>query len=147
VATDPAASLANLRKVPLFRGLSRETLLELNRRSEESRVEAGTTIITEGEPGEAMYVLLTGRAAVYRDGTQVAELVPGDYFGEMALIDHEPRCATIVALEATSLLMIHAADFDALLRLPAVAHEVLRGLAALVRSPWAVPPGEDEPAS
>ncbi len=147
MATDPAVRIAALREVPLFRGLRKKTLLELDLRAEEAHFPAGVTLITEGEHGDSLYVLLSGRVAVYRGGALMGELTACDYFGEMSLIDGDPRSATIVALDATSVLMIQAGDFDALLRLPEVAREILRGLTALIRNPQTKLPGEDEPNS
>ena len=129
--------LAALRGVPLFRGLGRTTLLELNQRARAANYEAGATLITEGEPGETLFVLVRGGVAVYRAGELVGELGSSDYFGEMSLIDGAPRSATIVATEDTDVLRIGAEDFSALMRLPEVAREVLRGLIMLIRDPQA----------
>ena len=134
---DQVVRLGALREVPLFAGLSKRTLFELNRRAEAAHFPAGMTLITEGEHGESLYVLLSGRVAVHRGGVLVGELTAPDYFGELSLIDGESRGATIVALDATEALMIQAADFEALLRLPEVAREVLSGLTALIRDPLA----------
>jgi len=132
-----------LRSVPLFRGLGKRTLLELDRRAETARFTAGATLITQGEPGQSLYTLLSGRVSVVRDGALVGELTAGDYFGELSLIDGEPRSATITAADTTTVLMIQAADFHALMKLPDVANEVLRGLTALIRNPLAKFPEED----
>jgi CRP-like cAMP-binding protein len=142
VVTDPTLRLAALRGVPLFRGLGRKTLMELNRRARAGHFEPGAELITEGEHGETLFVLVRGRVAVHRGGEVVGELGASDYFGEMSLIDGGPRAATIVALEDTDVLQIKADDFDALMRLPEVAREILRGLITLIRDPLAKLPDE-----
>jgi len=64
----------------------------------------GEIIVRQGEPGDCMFSVEGGNVGVYRDyGTEnekkLAELTPGDFFGEMSLLDHEPRSATVVALQ------------------------------------------------
>ena len=117
------ARLAALRDVPLFRGLGRKTLLELNRRARETHYRTGETLITEGEPGETLFVIVRGRVTVHREGELVGELGASDYFGEMSLIDGAPRAATIIARDETVVLQIRADDFNALMRLPEVARD------------------------
>jgi len=145
MANDPRVRIAALRNVPLLGRLSRKTLLELNRRAEEADFPVGVTLITEGDHGASLYVLLSGRVAVHQRGALVGELTAFDYFGELSLIDDEPRSATITTLEATAALMIQAADFDALLKLPEVARAVLSGLTALIRDLQAELRGDDDP--
>jgi CRP-like cAMP-binding protein len=69
----------------------------LLRSGDAETVPAGTTIFTEGEPGERMYVVKSGEVSLTSNGRQLEKVEPGGLFGEMAVIDREPRSATAVA--------------------------------------------------
>ncbi len=69
----------------------------------------GTIILRQGEPGDCMYVVQSGRVGIFQDYGQpqekkIAELMSGEYFGEMSLLDHEPRSATAVVLDSDTML-------------------------------------------
>ena len=76
----------------------------------------GEPIFTEGDPGEAMYVVISGSVGLSKDGVQVAELGPGQHFGEMALIDRTVRSLTGLALEPSRLIAIKRKDFYAIIK-------------------------------
>jgi CRP-like cAMP-binding protein len=78
--------------------------------------EAGSNIITEGDSGEELYIVLAGRVTVSRSGTEIVELHPGVHFGEMALVDQSPRSATVRAKETTRLLVVERRSFYTLIR-------------------------------
>ena len=122
-----------LRPVPIFRGLPKSTLLEVARRAAEVAVPAGTLIVTQGEPGDSLCIVVSGTVEVRRDDRPVAQMTAGDYFGEISLIDGKPRSATVVAVDDVVLLTITAATFDSLLSIPYVARAALTGLAERVR--------------
>ena len=88
--------------------------------------------MTQGTPGQAFYLLLSGRVEILRDGTSLA-FGPGDFF-EMSLLDQAPRSATIKALEQTTCLMLSSWDFKALLeRHPSIAIKLLEVLSRRLR--------------
>jgi CRP-like cAMP-binding protein len=90
----------------------------------------GATIVNEGDDGEEFFVVATGGAVVHRHGRAVANLGPGDYFGELALLDPAPRDATVVAQGPTNLLVLARPAFRrALDELPAFRDAVLQGMA------------------
>jgi CRP-like cAMP-binding protein len=74
----------------------------------------GDEVISEGDEGEAAYVVNTGRLAVIRHGTKVAELSAGDCFGEIALLSNVRRTATVLCLTACELTVLVRDDFESL---------------------------------
>lgn len=95
---------------------------------------AGDTVVTEGEPAKEMFVVRTGKVAIKVHGGIVEEVGPGGIFGEMALIDHSPRSATIVAVEDTELVPINERLFVILVQdTPFFALDVMRVLVERIR--------------
>jgi len=130
-----------LGKVPLFANVPARHVRKIASLGTLARYEAKTPIVTAGDPGEAFYVILSGRAKIQRGrGRAVAEIGPGSYFGEMALIDGARRSATIVAETETTCLMLTRKRFAKILRgEPSVALALLGTLAARVRELEASP--------
>lgn len=131
---------AVLRAVPLFAKLGPEELLALAELAEPRSVPAGGRVFAEGEPGDALYLVIGGRVAVERAGARLAELGIGECIGELALLDDGVRSATVVALDATELLRLDRDDFlDTLFLYPAVGRAVLAVLARRLRGLGAGP--------
>ena len=86
-----------LRRVPLFADFERRELERLSRSFKERTFDAGSTVVGEGKTGAGFFVIESGEATVSRGGDERAKLGPGDYFGEVALIDEGARSATITA--------------------------------------------------
>jgi CRP-like cAMP-binding protein len=130
-----------LGKVPLFADVSRRQVRKIARLGIVARFDAKAPIVNAGDPGEAFYVILSGRAKVRRGrGRATAEIGPGAYFGEMALVDRAPRSTTIVAETETVCLMLARKPFTRILKNePSVALALLRTLARRVRDLEASP--------
>jgi CRP-like cAMP-binding protein len=134
VATKPA----DLTKVSLFRGLRQDDLRALGERSEIRTLPANTLLIKEGDPAEALFVIVRGKVKVYLTDLHGKELVvdvrnAGQYVGEM-MLDDNPRSASVTTLEPSEFVVIPRADFKALLgRNPDVALQVIRNLIRLTR--------------
>lgn len=104
-----------IRANPLFSNLSEEQMNELLDMMYEERVSVGVNIVQEGEPGDTLYVIRSGRAEVLKqddngDFHHIAMLKPGDVIGEISLIDDRPRSATVRAVENTQLIALTVAD-------------------------------------
>ena len=102
--------LDELRQVPLFTDLSDEDLEQLYRMAETISIPAGELVLREGEPGNSLYIVLDGNLEVTkRHGGQdvlLAVYKPGQFFGEMALLEQGPRSASVRALRESRLLVI-----------------------------------------
>ncbi len=110
-----------LAKVPLFSELGRKDLRQLAQGAVERHYKAGQTIVAEGEHAVTFFLLMKGKAEVVRGlGSEhprrVNEVVPGGFFGEMGLLDGEPRAATVRALEDSVCLVLSRWDFVGELR-------------------------------
>ncbi len=93
----PGAPVKTLQRVPLFADLTKREVQQIARLFKERRFSEGETVVKEGSGGAAFYVIDSGEAAVIIGGKQRSTLKPGDYFGEIALIDLGTRMATITA--------------------------------------------------
>ncbi|HET9797934.1 MAG TPA: Crp/Fnr family transcriptional regulator [Gemmatimonadaceae bacterium] len=105
-----------LASVPMFSGLQRDELLKFAELTRERTYPKGSVILFQGDPGDSLYVLHQGRAKVVligEDGREVilGVLEPGAHFGELALIDDQPRSAHVIAMEDSQLLILRREDF------------------------------------
>ncbi len=134
-----------LRSVSILAELDDAAAAGLERLARRRAYAEGEVIVSEAEPGDALYVLLRGRVKVVLYGESGREVIlsifkePGDFFGEMSLLDDEPRSATVVALEPSTLVVLSRADFRAhLARHPRVAVQVMTELSRRLRRADAV---------
>ena len=137
---EPGAPLVEfLRQIPLFSELETEQLRTVCRLSKRMRVGSGTRIIDEGARGDALYVILSGELEVSKND-EGRELIlatrgPGEYLGEMSLLEQRPRTATVKAIRDSEVLAIDADTFGNLLDAnPMIARGLLRTVAARLRS-------------
>jgi CRP-like cAMP-binding protein len=109
----PVASLAeDLKRVPLFSGLSQRQLRRLSRQFRERSFRPGTTVTRQGQMGGIGFFLVKeGEASVSIDGAEVGKLGPGDYFGELGLVSERARLATVTAQGRLSCLEMASWDF------------------------------------
>ena len=127
------AKLDLLRRVPAFAGCNDKELAEAARHVDEWAVAAGTALTREGAVGHEAFVIIDGTADVLINGEAVAELGPGQFVGEMAMLDRRPRSATVVARTDMRLLLIGPAAFDEFASLRAVSRELTKELADRLR--------------
>lgn len=134
-----APPLETLRKVPLFQSLPEDELHGFVPLVRERHYAKGAVILSQGDVGEALFLIGSGQVKVTmiaEDGREVilSVLKTGDFFGEMALVDDEPRSAHVVAMADTMLLQLRRDDFRARLRSsPEVAIALLRELSRRLR--------------
>jgi CRP/FNR family transcriptional regulator, cyclic AMP receptor protein len=132
VARDEKLEL--LRRIPLFSGFDRKRIERLGMLAEEVDVPAGKVLMRQGEIGSDMMVIVRGSVAVERDGSRLNTLGPGDFFGEIALVDGGPRTATVTVEEPSTLLVLAHRDFHAMMdEFPEIAGQVMNALANRVR--------------
>ena len=120
-----------LKKTYFFQSLKMNELDELISHIRSSSFKKGAEVIRQGDPGNAFYLIATGRVSVWVkkafSKNKVAELFPDQFFGEMALISNEPRNATIIAEENSDLFVLYQNDFNKILmKNPAVSQELRR---------------------
>jgi len=129
----------SLRRIPLFVSVGEEDLERIASHLIERRFPKGATVVEEGLPGDYMYVIKQGRVKITKlseDGREkILEMMgPGAFFGEMALLDHAPRSATVKTLAPAVLLALSRTDFVAQLRRsPDLAMNVIQELTRRLR--------------
>jgi CRP/FNR family cyclic AMP-dependent transcriptional regulator len=112
----PGAPVDVLRRVPLFAELSKREATQVTRLFKERRFAEGETVVTEGSAGAAFFLIDSGEVTVSIGGKKRATLGPGDYFGEIALIDGGARMATITAATDLACWGLTYWDFRPLVR-------------------------------
>lgn len=120
--------------VPLFQDLSIKQLRKVVDLAEVARFMEGATLVKQGEIGDSFYVVLTGQAKVVANGRTINRLIPGDYFGEISLLDGGPRTASVLAETEMTLVIITQRGFLAMLaKDPEITICLLEGMARTVR--------------
>jgi CRP/FNR family transcriptional regulator, cyclic AMP receptor protein len=120
---------------PLFGGVAGEDLAAIGERALEVDFAADHVIARQGEIGTGFFVIVDGQVRVVRDGEELARLGPGEFFGEMSVIDGLPRVAMVVTTEPTRCLALPSWEFEQLvLDHPTIALAILRGLSARLRA-------------
>ncbi|GAB3243061.1 Crp/Fnr family transcriptional regulator [Chitinimonas naiadis] len=131
--------IATLKQIPLFYGLSDEELAHIEASATAKTYPKGTIIINEGDPGSSMFLLMQGRLKVFVSDSNGKEYVlavlgPGEYVGELALLDDEPRTASVETEEQSTFLVILKEDFLSLLHShPSIQFKLLVSLVRRTR--------------
>ncbi|MEO6294831.1 MAG: cyclic nucleotide-binding domain-containing protein [Candidatus Limnocylindria bacterium] len=123
-----------LHRIPLFSGLDKRQLLRLGQLTDEVDVADGRVLMREGQPGDELFIVIQGTLRVEREGQVVARRGPGEFVGEIALVDEGPRVATVVSDGPARLLVVGHRAFHTLMEeFPPIQLVVLRELARRVR--------------
>ncbi|MBN9462768.1 MAG: cyclic nucleotide-binding domain-containing protein [Burkholderiales bacterium] len=130
---------AFLRRVPLLSSLNDQQIEALAAGSTRRNFPKGRTIVSEGEPSQSLYILLSGRAKVQRSDSEGKEVIlavlgSGDFFGEMSLIDDAPRSASVITLESCDFMSIAKDSFKSMLmQSNEMCLAVMKGMVARLR--------------
>jgi CRP/FNR family cyclic AMP-dependent transcriptional regulator len=131
----PDPKLDRLTKVPLFAGVSKRDLEFIASRVDEVSLKPGQTLIREGQPTEAFYILESGHVQVTRAGKPAARLGPGEFFGEIGMLDGGPATATVVTDgPAEAMVLSHAQFRDAIKGNDGLALQVIAAMAQRLRA-------------
>ena len=131
-STDPKLDL--IASVPLFAGLNRREIEFLGKLMDDVDVPDGKVLTREGARGGEFFIVLEGSVRIERGGKELNRLGPGDFLGEIALIDQGPRTATAIADGAVRLMVLTSTGFASMLsQNPGVETKILRVLASRVR--------------
>ena len=128
-----------LRAIPLFKDLSDKDLALINDLAIDKQVTKGNVVLTEGEVGDSLYAIISGRVKVFigdEDGREIILKIlgPGDFFGEMSLIDKQPRSASVSTLENCVFKVLSHSAFEASVEMaPRIATLVMQALAKRLR--------------
>jgi len=111
----PQVKFSTLQKIPLFSEFDYKEMSKLLTFMKMKRIIKDQKVVTQGEMGQDLYIILAGSADVIIDTNKVNELTSGQYFGEVSLIDREPRSATIIATSDLEVLVLNRKDFTYLI--------------------------------
>ncbi len=126
--------LEHLKNVPLFSSCSIRDLEKIAKAGDEVSMPAGTLIVDQGQTGREAFVVLEGTVTVKRNTKKIATLGPGTVVGELSLLDHGPRTATVTCETDCLLLLLSQRHFMAVVDdVPALSHKLMASLAARIR--------------
>jgi CRP/FNR family cyclic AMP-dependent transcriptional regulator len=126
---------ARLKDVPFFRTMSKKELAVVAQQTDEIDVPTGKVLAQEGDFGDEFFVIDDGTAEVTRGGARIAELGPGDFFGELALLEAERRNATVTATSPMRLIVMTRPSFRALDRSSPKVHATVASAIEQRRAP------------
>jgi CRP-like cAMP-binding protein len=123
-----------LKRVPLFSDLSKRHLNEIAKHADQVLPKAGRVLAQQGKKGWEFIFIVEGKAEVEKNGKVIRHLSRGDFFGEISLIDGEPRTATVIAKTDMSILVVHSRSFDHLLdTIPGLQKKIMVSLCKYLR--------------
>jgi len=124
----------DLKSIWMFSGCSSSELRKIRGSLDQVAVPAGKILVEEGRIGTEFFLIVSGTAAVTREGKKVATLGPGSYFGELALLDRKPRSASVVSETDMDLLVLSQRQFNSLLEsVPTISRKMLAAMANRLR--------------
>jgi CRP-like cAMP-binding protein len=95
--------------------LTKQDLRQVIKASKERNFESGHTVVSKGDSGDGFYFIFEGAAEVRSDGKTLSKLGPGQFFGEMSILDNQPRSADVVTVEPSRILFLSALSFKTLI--------------------------------
>jgi HEAT repeat protein len=135
VMLSPIEKILILKSASVFSNVPDDALADVVFHLDEMDVAENETIFNKGEPGDSMYIVVCGKVRIHDKERTLNDLGEGDVFGEMALLDPEPRSASVTAVEPSRLLRLEQEPFmDLLAQQPVVATGIIRNLAKYLRA-------------
>ena len=132
--TEIKNSLKHLRYSPLFSSCSSKDLERIAKAGDRVTFAKGFTMMKQGDSGREAFIILSGKATVKRSGKKVATLGTGTVVGELSLLDHGPRTATVICDTECEVLVINRGNFLAVIdKVPALSHKLFGALATRIR--------------
>ncbi len=111
--------------IPLFAKLSKKEREQIARWADEIDEPAGFHLLDQGNLAHEFFVLVEGTVEVRKDGEHLTDLEPGDFFGEIALVDHDRRTASVVATTPVRAIVMHSREFGAMRQeMPSVTAQI-----------------------
>ena len=133
--SDDDAVIEMLQKTPLWSGLTKQDLKLVVKLSKERKFESGHAIVSKGEAGIGFYLILEGSVEVRSDGKTLSKLGPGQFFGEMSILDNQPRSADVVTVETSRVLFLSAWSFKTMIAdNPRIALKMLQEFSRRLRA-------------
>lgn len=127
--------IALLKSTPIFANTSEKSLESMIKSAVEKTVSPGEKVVQQGQGGVGFYLILEGKAEVIKDGTKLAELEAGNFFGELGVIDGQPRTADVVAVTETKCWILSQWAMKSIIaNHPEVALSMLEELARRLRA-------------
>jgi CRP/FNR family cyclic AMP-dependent transcriptional regulator len=127
--------IALLKSTPVFANTSEKSLESMIKSAIEKTVSPGEKVVQQGQGGVGFYLILDGKAEVIKDGTKIAELGAGNFFGELGVIDGQPRTADVVAITETKCWILSQWAMKSIIaNHPEVALSMLEELARRLRA-------------
>ena len=114
--TQPTDTVSALKSIPLFAGLPHADLELLAKKVTQASHSVGTELIKEGTSGSSVFLLVSGECEVRRRGQLIRTLGPGEFFGELSILDPAPRTASVRVSDAATVLVLEGKDFRAALK-------------------------------
>jgi CRP-like cAMP-binding protein len=128
------AHLDHLASVPLFSSCSKKELQAVARATDEVTVPAGKVLCEQGQIGREAFVIVSGTAEVRRNKKKVATIGAGACVGELSLLDHKPRTASVIAASDLTVLVLGVREFAAIVdEIPSITHKLMKSLAGQIR--------------
>jgi CRP-like cAMP-binding protein len=133
----------DLEAVPLFAGLSKKERQQVAQHADAVDLPPGYHLVDQGAFAHEFFVLIEGTVEVTQDGNYLTDLGPGDFFGEVALVEHDRRTASVTASSPITAIVMHQRDFDLMQRdIPHVAQKIHEAVHA--RSPRHTDPSPED---
>ncbi len=127
-------SLKHLRYSPLFSSCSSKDLEKIAKAGDRITFEKGEVLTKQGDPGKEAFIILSGKATVKRSGKKVATISTGSVVGDLSLLDHGPRTATVTCETECQVLVISRGNFLRVIdKVPALTHKLFAALATRIR--------------